>query len=76
MYPNIVCTPGIVSGRPRIINTRLSVEFLLGLLAEGCSVEEVVAEYPQLTVAQVREAIRFAADSLRRDQFVEISKAS
>lgn len=76
MYPNIVSTPGIVSGRPRIVNTRLSVEFLLGLLAEGSSVEEVVASYPQITAAQVREAIRFAADSLRQDQFVKLSKAS
>jgi len=38
MYSNIVSTPGVVSGRPRIVNTRLSVEFILGLLAEGASV--------------------------------------
>lgn len=76
MFPNIVATPGIVSGRPRIINTRLSVEFILGLLADGASVEDLVAAYPQITADQVREAIRFAADFLRHDTFVEIPKAS
>jgi len=76
MFPNIVATPGIVSGRPRIINTRLSVEFILGLLAEGASVENIVAAYPQITGDQIREAIRFAADSLRHDSFVEFQKAS
>ena len=70
-FPNIVATPGIVSGRPRIINTRLSVEFILGLMADGSSVENIVLVYPQLTVEQVREAIRFATDSLRQDPFVE-----
>jgi uncharacterized protein (DUF433 family) len=70
-FPNIVATPGIVSGRPRIINTRLSVEFILGLMADGSSVENIVSAYPQLTVEQVREAIRFATDSLRQDPFVE-----
>jgi len=75
-FPNIVATPGIVSGRPRIINTRLSVEFILGLMADGSSVENIVSAYPQLTVEQVREAIRFATDSLRQDHFVEIQRAS
>jgi len=76
MYSNIVSTPGVVSGRPRIVNTRLSVEFILGLLAEGASVENIVEVYPQLTSNQIREAIRFAADSLRHDTFVEFQKAS
>ncbi len=75
-FPNIVATPGIVSGRPRIINTRLSVEFILGLMADGSSVENIVLAYPQLTVEQVREAIRFATDSLRQDHFVEFQRAS
>ncbi len=75
-FPNIVATPGIVSGRPRIINTRLSVEFILGLMADGSSVENIVSAYPQLTVEQVREAIRFATDSLRQDHFVEFQRAS
>lgn len=50
MFPNIVSNPGIVSGKPRIINTRLSIEFLLGLMAEGASVENIVEAYPQITV--------------------------
>ena len=75
-FPNIVATPGIVSGRPRIINTRLSVEFILGLMSDGSSVENIVSAYPQLTVEQVREAIRFATDSLLQNHFVEFHKTS
>jgi uncharacterized protein (DUF433 family) len=52
------------------------LEFIPGLLAEGASVENIVEAYPQLTSDQIREAIRFAADSLRHDTFVEFQKSS
>ena len=76
MFSNIISTQGVVSGKPRIINTRLSVEFLLGLMAEGAGVDDIVATYPQLSVAQVREAIRFAAESLNQERYIDIQKAS
>jgi uncharacterized protein (DUF433 family) len=44
----IVIDPEVLVGKLVIRGTRLSVEFILGLLAKGWSVEQVLDEYPQL----------------------------
>ena len=46
MFPNIVTSPEIVSGRPGIILTKLTFEFLSGLLTDGASVEDIVYSFP------------------------------
>jgi uncharacterized protein (DUF433 family) len=63
MFPNISNHSWDSSGRPGIILTKLTIEFLPGLLADGASVEDIVSSYPQLTAGQVSEAILFAANS-------------
>jgi uncharacterized protein (DUF433 family) len=45
----IVLDPAVLSGKPMIRGTRISVEFVLGLLAEGWTHEEILDNYPQLT---------------------------
>ncbi len=45
----IVVDAKILVGKPVIKGTRLSVEFILGLLSNGWSVEQVLDEYQQLT---------------------------
>jgi uncharacterized protein (DUF433 family) len=46
---HIHSSPDILAGKPVVRGTRLSVEFLLGLFAEGWTEEQVLASYPQLT---------------------------
>jgi uncharacterized protein (DUF433 family) len=41
---------------------RITVYDILGWLAEGMSIDEIVAEYPELTVEDIRAALAFAAD--------------
>ena len=64
----IVTDPDVLGGKPCIRGTRLSVEFLLELLASGATRDEIVQAYPQLDVQAVAEALRFAARSMRSDQ--------
>lgn len=45
---NIVSGPDTLSGRPRIKNTRISVEFVLKLLASGWSESQILENYPHL----------------------------
>jgi uncharacterized protein (DUF433 family) len=59
----IVATPGMVGGKPRVIDTRLSVELLLGLFAAGWTREEVTEEY-DLTVDQIQSVFAYAAEIL------------
>lgn len=53
----IVATPGTAGGRPRIRGTRITVEFLLGLMSSGWSIPQILEAYPHLTEADVRAAL-------------------
>jgi len=71
----IITDPRILGGKPVIEDTRMSVEQVLGLLANGMSVEEIVEEYPLLTADDVRLAVRYARDSLQNDIVLDVRTA-
>lgn len=58
--------PGVRSGKPCFVGTRITVYDVLDYLASGMSAEDVVADFPELTVEHVRAAIEFAALRERR----------
>ncbi|OGZ35317.1 MAG: antitoxin [Candidatus Portnoybacteria bacterium RIFCSPLOWO2_01_FULL_43_11] len=60
----------IFGGKPIIKGTRISVEFILELLASGMTVEEIVEEYPRLKKADVLAAIDYAAKTVKREELV------
>jgi uncharacterized protein (DUF433 family) len=60
----IASDPEILGGKPAIRGTRLSVEFILGLLSEGWTQEEMLAEYPRLTPDAIHAVFAFAAEVL------------
>jgi uncharacterized protein (DUF433 family) len=49
----ITVDPGVLVGKPVVRGTRLAVEFILDLVAEGWTFEEVVANYPGVTVEDI-----------------------
>ena len=55
----IVSNPAILSGKPIIRGTRISVEMILDYLASGMSAEEITAEYPQISRADVLACLDF-----------------
>ncbi len=57
---HIVSTPDVLGGRPRFKGTRIPVSLVLGYLAAGATVAEVLAEYDDLTEAQVRASLDYA----------------
>src|SRR5947208_17151290 len=66
-YRDIVTQePGKRGGRPCIRGMRIAVADILGWLAAGMSHAEIVAEYPELTEADIRAALAYAADRERR----------
>jgi uncharacterized protein (DUF433 family) len=60
--PRIISDPRIMTGKPVIDGTRITVELVLTRLGEGRSVAEIVEEYPHLTREQVEAAITYARD--------------
>ena len=65
---HIVVDPAVLVGKPVIKGTRLAVEFLLELLAEGWPVEQILRSYPQLTADDIQAALHYAAESLKRER--------
>lgn len=60
----IVCDPEVLGGKPTVRGTRLSVEFLLGLFADGWTHEQVLDNYPALTPETLRAVFAYAAEVL------------
>ncbi len=60
-FQRIVADHRIMAGVPCIRGTRIPVATLIGLVAEGVTTGEILADYPQLTADDVREALQFAA---------------
>lgn len=55
----------VMGGVPCIAGTRIPVATVVSLVAEGSSEQTIVDAYPQLTVDDVREALRYAAEAVR-----------
>ena len=53
----------ILGGKPIIKGTRISVEFILDLLASGVSEGEILEDYPHLTKSDIQACLRYAARS-------------
>ena len=60
MLTRITSDPDILSGKPVIRGTRLSVEFILNLLAHGSSIESILEEYQGLTGEDIKACLLFA----------------
>lgn len=64
LLERITSDPEVLAGKPVIRGTRLSVEYILNLLARGASAEEILEEYEGLAVDDIRACLLFAARSL------------
>ncbi len=60
----ITIEPGKRSGQPCIRGMRITVRDVLGYLAGGMTVSELLEEFPELTIDDVRACYAFAADRL------------
>jgi uncharacterized protein (DUF433 family) len=51
----------VMGGVPCVRGTRIPVATVVGMVAEGMSTDEILADFPQLTLDDIREALRYAA---------------
>ncbi len=64
----IVVDPKILVGKPVIRGTRLSVEFILGLLANDWSIQQVLDEYPQLKREDIIAVLKYATEMVKEEK--------
>ena len=70
-YKNIISiNPEIRGGRPCIRGMRISVYDILNWLASGMSKQEIIADYPELTVNDIDTALLFVADKEDKTRYV------
>ena len=60
----IALDPEVLAGKPVVRGTRLSVEFVIGLMADGWSEADILANYPGLTHDDIIACFAYARDAL------------
>lgn len=76
MFTHIAYNPEVLSGKPHIVGTRLSIEFILELFASGATKAEMLKAYPQLTGEAIEEALRYAAQSVKNEILLDVKVAA
>ncbi len=72
LLERITINPRVMTGKPVIRGTRLTVEFILNLMAHGASMQEIIAEYQGLTTEDIQACILFASKSLENTVFMPL----
>jgi len=69
----ITVNPKVMLGKPVIKGTRLTVEYVLNLLAHGATSEEIIDEYKGLTQEDIQACILFATKSMENTTFMPLA---
>jgi len=64
----IIVDPGILIGKPVIKGTRIPGSLILNLVGHGSSFAEIVEDYPNLTIDDIRAPILYAEARLDREE--------
>jgi len=72
----ITSNPSVLAGKPTVRGTRLSVEFLLNLLAHGATQMEILSEFEGLVAEDLAACLLFASKSLENTTFMPLAEAA
>jgi uncharacterized protein (DUF433 family) len=73
LLERIALNPKVMVGKPVIKGTRLTVEYILNLLAHGATPEEIIAEYKGLSHQDIQACILFATKALETSVFMPLA---
>lgn len=68
----IVIDPAILTGKPIIRGTRIAVEFVIVLLAEGWTQEQILSNYPHLQPEDITACLHYAGSLLKEERVYSI----
>ena len=64
----IIIDPNVLVGKPVVKGTRLAVEFVIDLLAQGWSEADIERNYPGVTKADIQACLKYASEMLRAEK--------
>jgi uncharacterized protein (DUF433 family) len=67
-YKRITAEPGKMGGVPCIRGLRIPVATIVGMVANGITEDEILTNYPDLELEDIREALRYAAEAVKERQ--------
>lgn len=68
----IIIEPNILVGKPIIKGTRLAVEFIIDLLAQGWSTDEILSNYPGIVIEDIQACLSYASAALKAEKVYPI----
>ena len=75
LLERIALNPKIMVGKPIIRGTRLTVQYILNLLAHGATVDEILQEYKGLTKEDILACLLYASETLEDTTFMPLVEA-
>jgi uncharacterized protein (DUF433 family) len=75
LIERIVINPKIMVGKPVIRGTRLTVQYILNLLAHGATIDEILREYKELTKEDILACLLYASQVLEDTTFMPLVEA-
>jgi uncharacterized protein (DUF433 family) len=67
-HPRIALDPDVLAGKPVIRGTRISVAFVIGLMADGWSETDILGNYPGVTHDDIIACLSYARDALSSEK--------
>ncbi len=64
----IIINPEVMVGKPIVKGTRITVEFIFGLLAQGWKTDEILKNYPGIEREDIQACLIYASDVLRAEK--------
>ena len=75
LLERITMNPNVKVGKPVIRGTRLTVDFILGLLGHGMTMQEILEEYEHITQEDIYACLLFAQKSMEDITFMPLGRA-
>lgn len=72
LQDRIVLNPKIMTGKPVIRGTRLTVQYILNLLAHGETIDEILSEYKGLKREDILACLLYASETLGNTTFMPL----
>ncbi|OPX34634.1 hypothetical protein B1H10_03155 [candidate division KSB1 bacterium 4484_188] len=72
LLQRIILNPKVMAGKPVIKGTRLTVQYILNLLAHGSTIDEILREYPGLSKEDILACLRYASETLEDSTFMPL----
>jgi uncharacterized protein (DUF433 family) len=72
LLERISVNPQVMVGKPVIRGTRIPVELIVKMMAQGIAEEEILKEYPRLVLEDIRAALAYASAVLSNEEVVPL----